>query len=61
MGIVDVFMAEDKVDLKVSQLIRLIDDRARAEAQNEVILKLCKKKYFQAVVDTFCENEESED
>lgn len=61
MGIVDMFSAEDKVDLKVSQLINLIDARARAEVENEIMKKLCKMQYYLAVVDVFCENKESED
>ena len=42
MGIIEAFEKEDRVELKVSQLITILDERAKEKAEKDVILKLCK-------------------
>lgn len=40
--ILDAFSKEDRTEITVSQLIQLIDDRARAEAKADIILRMCR-------------------
>lgn len=40
--IIDAFSKEDRTEITVSQLIQLIDDRARAEAKADIILRMCR-------------------
>lgn len=53
MGIADMFMAEDVVNLKVSQLIGLIEARAEAEAENKILKKMFVYNYREAAMDVF--------
>ena len=40
--ILDAFSKEDRTEITVSQLIQLIDDRARAEARADIMLRMCR-------------------
>lgn len=40
--ILDAFSKEDRTEITVSQLIQLIDDRARAEAKADIMLRMCR-------------------
>lgn len=53
MGIVDMFTAEDTVNLKVSQLIGMIEARAEAEAENKILKKMFMYNYREAAMDVF--------
>lgn len=53
MGIVDMFTAEDTVDLKISQLIGMIEARAEAEAENKILKKMFVHNYREAAMDVF--------
>jgi len=41
MGISDMFAKEDRTELTISQLMAILDDRAKMKAEKNVILKLC--------------------
>lgn len=43
MGIMDAFSAEDRVEITVSQLIRTLDERARAEANFNTAMAMCRE------------------
>lgn len=40
--ILDAFSKEDRTEITISQLIQLIDDRARAEAKADILLRMCR-------------------
>lgn len=40
--ILDAFTKEDRTEITVSQLIQLIDERARAEAKADILLRMCR-------------------
>ena len=40
--ILDAFSKEDRTEITISQLIQLIDDRARAEAKADILLTMCR-------------------
>lgn len=44
MGITDMFAKEDRTELTISQLITILDDRAKMKAERDVLLKLCNPK-----------------
>lgn len=44
MGIYDAFSKEDRTEITISQLITILDDRARMKAERDVVLKLCNPK-----------------
>ena len=48
MGIIEAFTKEDRVELTVSQLITILDERAKEKAEKDVILKLCNSKRITA-------------
>lgn len=43
MGFVDAFSAEDRVEITVSQLIRTLDERARAESNFNTAMAMCRE------------------
>lgn len=43
MGIMDAFSKEDRLEITVAQLEAILDDRARVEAENRIILKMCRQ------------------
>lgn len=43
MGIMDAFSKEDRLELTVSQLIELIDDRAIAESKFNIAMNMCRE------------------
>lgn len=55
MGIVDLFSAEDTAQIKISQLICVLEERAMLKAENNVLLNGIKKEvpsgYILAVLD----------
>ena len=43
MGLMDAFGAEDRVEITVAQLIKVLDERARAEADFNTIMAMCSE------------------
>lgn len=43
MGLMDAFGAEDRVEITVSQLIKTLDERARAEANFNTAMAMCRE------------------
>lgn len=43
MGLMDAFSAEDRVEITVAQLIRTLDERARAEANFDTAMAMCRE------------------
>lgn len=43
MGLIDAFSAEDRVEITVSQLIRTLDERARAEVNFNTAMAMCRE------------------
>lgn len=48
MGIMEAFTKEDRVEIMVSQLITILDERAKEKAEKDVVLKLCNSKKITA-------------
>ena len=44
MGLMDAFGAEDRVEITVSQLIKTLDERARAEANFNTAMAMCREE-----------------
>ena len=53
MGIVDMFTAEDTVDIKISQLIGMVEAKAEAEAENKILKNMLLHNYRGAAMDVF--------
>lgn len=43
MGFVDAFSAEDRVEITVSQLIKMLDERARAESNFNTAMAMTRE------------------
>lgn len=43
MGLIDVFGAEERVEITVAQLIRILDERARAESNFDVTMAMLRE------------------
>lgn len=44
MGIMDAFSAEDRVEITVAQLIKLLDERARAESNFKIAMAMTRER-----------------
>lgn len=43
MGLMDAFGAEDRVEITVAQLIKMLDERARAESNFDVTMAMLRE------------------
>lgn len=43
MGIMDAFSKEDRTEITVDQLITILNERAKAEANFYIAIKMCKR------------------
>lgn len=43
MGLIDAFSAEDRVEITVAQLIKILDERARAEANFNITMAMVRE------------------
>lgn len=49
-SIVDAFSKEDRAEIAISQLIKVLDDRARAEANFDIAIKMCNEGIAPAII-----------
>lgn len=56
-GIMDAFSKEDRAEITVSQLIEILDDRARAKANFGIAIKMCNEGIAPATIARVFENE----
>lgn len=61
MGIMDAFSKEDRTEITVDQLITILNERARAEANFYIAMRMCKEGLSPATIArVFDDKKESE-
>ena len=61
MGIMDAFSKEDRTEITINQLITILNERAKAEANFYIAMRMCKEGLNPAIIArVFNGNKESE-
>lgn len=57
MNIMDAFSKEDRTEITISQLIEILDNRARAEANFDIAIKMCNEGIAPATIARVFKND----